>query len=175
MWVKLKRTKSPIHHKQRWLRIKGIVKYPLQFKELQFLARDLLSKLYIYTHGSHYYDKRRRRVRKKGGGLEVVVLFFSFQYCKYQKEMLLLRKNTTFKLKIIINPSVNQFLCCCLEFFQPETTKKVFPLKLKLPNTKYMIDIFTVEEIDHLKLADELFREKQTNLKKNVSLHKNIE
>ena len=38
-----------------------------------------------------------------------------------------------------------------------------------------MIDIFTVEEIDHLKLADELFREKQTNLKKNVSLHKNIE
>ena len=78
MWVKLKRTKSPIHHKQRWLRIKGIVKYPLQFKELQFLARDLLSKLYIYTHGIHYYDKRSRRVRMKGGGVGGRRSFFFF-------------------------------------------------------------------------------------------------
>ena len=84
MWVKLKRTKSPIHHKQRWLRIKGIVKYPLQFKELQFLARDLLSKLYIHTHGSHYYDYfialprllREAEGFERRGGLEVVVLFF---------------------------------------------------------------------------------------------------
>lgn len=67
----------------RWLRIKGIVKYPLQFKELQFLARDLLLKLYIHTHGSHYYDYflspwlREAEGFERGGGrgLEVVVPF----------------------------------------------------------------------------------------------------